>query len=333
MEYYCNTQLNASSVTTTGDESTPPAPAVIAVGDVVSAGGSKSEDYEGCLVTLQDVQVIAADPTHNSFTLEGGLLVNDDIYEFDRPAVGCTFSSVTGVIQFAFGEYVLLPRTPTDLQDDGSPACDGGSDPAPTSVFELQNSETSKTCTDEMFVNGGSASLTGVVVTTPAMSISNGKFRGYHVQEQEGGPWSGVLVLWETDGSPPNLHIGDVLDVSGEWTEFYCLSELKAQDWTIHDPWTGSLHPEAVDPMILASGMPTAEMWEGVVIAVEDVTVASVDQYGDLVLKGSGLFVDNEFVGSFDLQPEASFSSILGVVYYSFDEYRLLPRSLDDLLK
>ncbi|MFH1531149.1 MAG: hypothetical protein ABIK09_10515 [Pseudomonadota bacterium] len=333
MEYYCSTQINASSVTPSGETPAPLEPAVIEAGDVVSAGGGTSEDYESCLVTLQDVQVIAVDSAHNSFTLDGGLVVDDTLYGFDRPAVGCTFIQVTGVIQYTFGAYVLLPRSLADLQGDGSPACGGGAVTDPTSVYDIQNSEISKTCTGEMFVNGGSASLTGVVVTTAAMSISNGKYRGYHVQEQAGGPWSGILVLWETDGSAPSLQKGAIIDVSGDWTEFYCLSELKAKTWTVHEPWTGSFHPDAVDPALLAAGDPAAEAWEGVLIAVEDVTVASVDPYGDLILEGSGLKVDNEFVGSFEVQPGATFSSIFGLVYFTFEEYRLLPRSLDDLLK
>ena len=333
MEYYCNTQLNADSVIVSDETPTPPAPANITAGDVVSAGGAQSEDYEGCLVTLSGIQVVAVDPTHNTFTLEGGLIVDDRLFAFDRPAAGCVYDSVTGVIQYSFGEYVLLPRTPSDLVGDGSPACGGTTTQAPESVFDVQNSETSKTCSEEAFVNGGSVSLSGVIVTTPAMSISNGKFRGYHVQEPEGGPWSGILVLWETDGSPPSLKQGDVLDVSGEWTEFYCLSEIKAEAWTLHLPWTGSHHPQAVDPAILANADPGAEAWEGVLVAIEDATVASVDQYGSLILQGSGLKVDNEFVGAFEVQPGASFSTILGVVYYTFDAYHLLPRSLDDLLK
>ena len=333
MEYYCNTQLNATSVTVSEGTPTPPTPAVLSAGDVVSAGGSLSEEYEGCLVTLEGIQVVTVDPTYNTFTLEGGLIVDDLLYGFDRPAVGCTFTSITGIVQFGFGEYLLLPRAVTDLQGDGSPACGGGEEPPPESIYDLQNSATSKTCTEEMFVSGGTATLSGVVVTTPALSIANGKYRGYHVQEIEGGAWSGLLVLWETDGSPPNLKIGDLLDVSGDWTEFNCLSELIAKQWTLKEPWTGSLHPEAVDPSLLASGAAAAEAWEGVVVAVEDVTIGTVDEFGDLTLEGSGLKVDNGYVGHFEVQPGATFSSIIGVVYYTFGEFRLLPRSLDDLLK
>jgi predicted extracellular nuclease len=333
MEYYCNTQLNAASVVVGTETPAPPAPTVIAAGDVVSAGGGQSEDYEGCLVSLSGIQVVAVDPAHNTFTLEGGLVVDDKLYAFDRPAAGCVYESVTGIIQYSFGEYVLLPRTPSDLVGDGSPACGGTPPQIPESVFDVQNSELSKTCSEEAFVDGGSVSLTGVVVTTPAMSISSGKFRAYHVQEPEGGPWSGILVLFEADGNPPSLKVGDVLDVSGDWTEYYCLSEIRAAAWTLHLPWTGSHHPGAVDPTVLATAAPGAEAWEGVLVAVEDATVASVDQYGDLILQGSGLRVDNEFVGAFEVQPGATFSTILGVVYYTFEEYRLLPRSLDDLLK
>ncbi len=333
MEYYCNTQLRASKVLIHDDTPTPPPAAPVANGVIVSAGGAESEDYEGCLVTLTDAQVVAVDPEHNTFTLEGGLVVDDLLYPFDRPAAGCVFQSVTGIIQYSFGQYLLLPRSPSDLAGDGSTACGGTTAQEPESIFDLQNSETSKTCSDEPFVNGGSASFTGVVVTSPGMSVSNGNFRGYHLQAPAGRAWSGQQVPWETEGSPPSLNVGDVLDVSGEWTEYYCLSELKAEDWTLHLPWTGSHHPDAVDPAILANGDPAAEAWEGVLVAVEDVKIGSVDQYGDLILAGSGLRVDNEFVGTFEIQPNASFSSILGVVYYTFDEYRLLPRSLDDLLK
>ncbi|MBM4371491.1 MAG: hypothetical protein FJ098_07540 [Deltaproteobacteria bacterium] len=229
------------------------------------------------------------------------------------------------------GSLDLTP--PEEIMADGAGNPDSPGPGTPDSVYDLQDSDSSRTCTGEAFVNLGPVSFTDVVVTTPPMAISNGKYRGYHVQEKGEGPWSGVLVLWSSETTPPSLKPGDVLDVTGEWLEFYCLSEVVVTSWTLKAEGYAALHAEPVDPAVLVGGHPDGEQWEGVLVSVSGVTVETVDEFGNLVLAGSGLVVDNEFVPDFKVQAGSPFSSITGVVYYSFDTFKLLPRSLDDLLK
>jgi predicted extracellular nuclease len=78
----------------------------------------------------------------------------------------------------------------------------------------------------------------------------------------------------------------------------------------------------------------TAEQWEGVLVRVEDVTVTSApDQYGQWkVDDGSGdAMVDD--LGDYTYNPVVgdTLEYVIGVLSYSFDEYKIEPRDNDDI--
>lgn len=84
----------------------------------LTAAPSDWEPYEGELVTLRDVAVTAAPNQYGQVAIDWDGIVIDDVYVTVTPGTPPTstaWSSVTGVVTYAFGQFMLLPRTAADL--------------------------------------------------------------------------------------------------------------------------------------------------------------------------------------------------------------------------
>lgn len=101
------------SVTAAGAGSKPAASVVDAA---TFADPVAIESYEGCLVELQNVAVVTPDMSFGEWEVTGGILIDDIL--MDRPedlAVGQSFSSITGVLHFNYGNFKIEPRDAADL--------------------------------------------------------------------------------------------------------------------------------------------------------------------------------------------------------------------------
>ena len=92
--------------------------------------------------------------------------------------------------------------------------------------------------------------------------------------------------------------------------------------------------PELVNSADIATGGSKAEAYEGVLVEIEDVEVTNPDlMNGEFEVSG-GLRLDDLFFTNMDW-PSVSmgdtFSSVIGVIDYSFDNHKLAPRSANDL--
>ena len=120
VEFYCATQLNATSVEVLGD-GTIPAP----IG--LDATTTDMEPWEGTIVTLTDVEVTSVENFDAygevSVSLDGGateapFLIDDWIMgegAFPSPAVGDVWSSVTGGVTYGYNSYRIAPLSAADL--------------------------------------------------------------------------------------------------------------------------------------------------------------------------------------------------------------------------
>ncbi|HEV8325471.1 MAG TPA: lamin tail domain-containing protein [Myxococcota bacterium] len=108
-----------SDVTIVSSGNALPAPVMVDPADVAT-GGALSEQFEGVLVQVIDVSVVALDAMFGVFILNDpmfGLQVDDFLFAYTLPTVGTTFSSITGVMTFnAFAQLAqLLPRDLADM--------------------------------------------------------------------------------------------------------------------------------------------------------------------------------------------------------------------------
>jgi hypothetical protein len=119
---------NAAGFTVAQNCGTAPTPTVVNLADIatdidaVTAGdqpGPKAENFESVLVTVQNVTIAVIDQ-FGEFRLaaqgvNGINLSTDDFLFLVTPVLNNTFTSFSGVIDFAFNHFRLLPRNAADV--------------------------------------------------------------------------------------------------------------------------------------------------------------------------------------------------------------------------
>lgn len=169
---------------------------------------------------------------------------------------------------------------------------------------------------------------------------------GMFVQEPGGGEYSGVYVDTGTTDLTA-LAIGDEVDITGVTTEsngsLAGLTAIDASSGTIVATGDTGLAPDP-EPVPLAdlAAPVTAEPWEGVLVIVEEgnelsVTDEAFDEFlveesGDAVLVDDFLYNIYEEMAAFpNFGVGARFASVTGPLNFTYDEFKLAPRSADDL--
>src|SRR5690606_7281181 len=130
---------------------------------------------------------------------------------------------------------------------------------------------------------------------------------------------------------------GIVVDITGEYTEFFGESQLKVVsiDDIVQVGEGEPPLPEVVAAADIATGGAKAEAYEGVLVAVENVTVTdpgiAIGEFQD----ESSLRISDFFLFPLGMSPQVSmgqvFQSIAGPLRFSFDDHKLAPRAATDL--
>ncbi len=230
---------------------------------------------------------------------------------------------------------VMPPRPDAGFPDagfpDSGPPADAGVMPVRVSIFDLQDQSRPGFPGVEVPVR-----LTGVVVTAllPALGMND---KGFWVQEPSGGPFSGVHVFVPPAMPMPAVSVGDELSLTGRRTEYFDLTEVVLDQIESVRP-TVPLQPTPVLPSALASGSASAEQWEGVLVQVDSLSVTDANpdlpmDFNEFVVNG-GLRVDDQI---FRIEPRPfvgeTFTRIVGIHQYRFENYKLLPRSSLDVIR
>lgn len=379
-EYYCFTQLKVTAAIPMG-QGPVPAPLVIDPADLGSQDPSRAEPLEGVLVQVRNVEVIETPHNgsdgkdHGAFAVTGGLVVVNDFglpymsRATDARKLGDRFDSITGIVKYSYGEYVLAPRFPEDMVAEGQTPPEGGEDTGTgrdvieppetwtdtgvsgTTIQQIQDASQSTGCTASSSIQTIQQGITfaPMVVISPKYVASANKLDGYVVADlgqQTAQPYRGTLLTVDV-AQGTAFQPGDVLAVQGDWVEFYCLTEIKAT--AVQKTGTA----EVPAPRLLSAGEitglagqdpATCEPLEGVLVELQDVVVtdanpdqASGKDYGSFAVAG-GVIVANTFKVSYmnkdtdQRRVGDRFSRLVGVVSYSFGKYVLLPRHDQDLV-
>lgn len=178
-------------------------------------------------------------------------------------------------------------------------------------------------------------SVANVVVT--AIQTTGQSAGSFWVQEPFGGPFSGILVF-----VPParvgvySVVPGDRLALTGLYKEYFDVTEIELE--TIDTQTAGAeLSPAELSPADLATGGSLGEAYEGVLVRVSSLQVLSenpdapANDFGEFQVTG-GLRVDDQL---YRLSPRpivgTFLSYIVGVHHHAFAEYKLLPRTANDI--
>ncbi|MFM2247976.1 MAG: hypothetical protein RL071_4051, partial [Pseudomonadota bacterium] len=229
----------------------------------------------------------------------------------------------------------------TDGGTDGT--TDGGTDgttPTITPIADVQSGAAG-------LIAGNGSDTFGDTVTVRGVVAHSALESGFYLLDGNGGEYSGVWVytpnraattgdtfdlLGLVEGTQIELmatveEYAASSDASGQTlTELFVTSPstmLVTGDWGISMPT-----PDLVTTADLAVG---AEAWEGVLITIEDATVvAGPNEFGEFEIT-DGLLVDDQLYAWPDvLDVTGTFTSITGVLTYTFGAWKLEPRTAAD---
>ncbi len=160
----------------------------------------------------------------------------------------------------------------------------------------------------------------------------------YLIKQQDGGPWSGLLVY--NGGDHPPVSEGDLVLLGGQVLEYYGMTELNIRNSVSgYQRVLSSGNPPVADRVTTADitpGLsPTSEQWEGVLIEVNCAQVTSEpDQYGEWgATDASGEeAVIGDWAGyAYTPTLGDELASLRGILFYSYGRYLLEPRAIGDL--
>jgi predicted extracellular nuclease len=322
-EYFDESQITITSVDgiVPGGMGTVPAPADVAPGDVVF-GSADAEGYEGVPVCLANVTATDATNMFGDFHVDENMAVTN-MFLFGTPDFldvlpGTEFATLCGPIRFTFDEYKIAPRGAADY-DATLVGCADAAPPA--TIYDVQQG---------MFTPGDLVLLQDVIVTTPF----NFDGDGFFVQEAGGGEYSGISVyLPSAGGFVPSP--GDVVTICGEYDEFFDQSQLEVASGA--DVMVTGNGPAPAPDLVTSDevgGGASAEAWEGVLVRIENATVTTeANMFGEWEVDGALLLDDLFFdMGSWPEPPvDTVYASITGVMTFSFENYKLAPRTEADL--
>jgi predicted extracellular nuclease len=194
--------------------------------------------------------------------------------------------------------------------------------------------------TDTIYeIQSGDVPRNSEVTITEVIATGIGD-NGLFIQDPRGGQYSGIWVFAGMSG-PTLPALGDVVNVTGTYDEYFELSEIdvSAGEITVVDS------PGAANVPAPAS-VTTAELgepWEGVHVRIgaDTYTVSEVaamnDEFRVVDRGGAAIWVDDELFsvpgsGAFDgLSVGSTFGAIQGPLHYTFDEFKIAPRAASDL--
>ena len=217
--------------------------------------------------------------------------------------------------------------------DSSGPTTDPGTgDAEPLTIYELQQG-----AEDGTIGEGQIVTINGVVMTTGATLDDEALF---WVEETGAGQWSGVSIyVWEEARAGLELVPGAEVSFTGEYTEQFSMSQVIVKnpgDITVDSSGNDVPGPDTVTGAEIAFDSLDSEPWESVHVCIDNPTVLeSNDGFGQYVLgdDSGSVKVGNLFLGSLpDAAPGGTFERVCGVLNISFDEFKIQPRSAEDLV-
>jgi predicted extracellular nuclease len=211
----------------------------------------------------------------------------------------------------------IVPKTSSDESDTGSDD-GGGSGPAGgASIYDIQMGE---------YAEGSVLTIHQAVVTT---ELTDGENPAFFVQSKEGGAYNGIYVFkYDEVEYTPNP--GDVISITGEYTEYYGNSQLKVIE-------SGAIAVTDSNAEIVLTDLTEEpenwEAYESVMVRFTDMEITSAENlytFGTVDL-AIGCSMDNLFT-NYDAEDGASYSSIVGPITFGWDIFTIVPRSADDLV-
>ena len=163
---------------------------------------------------------------------------------------------------------------------------------------------------------GADSPYIGQNVTTSGYVTARAEY-GFFIQDAEAS-WSGIWIL---DYGNQSVNIGDEVEVTGMVEEYYNLTEIDVTSGNVSVLSTGN---PLYNPILIDS---VEEAYESVLVTVSGVCDGAPNEYGEWTL--SGIWIDDLMYEFTPVVGEPY--TITGPLYYSYDEYKVEPRDVNDV--
>ncbi len=302
-EYYGLTELkNIAAFASEPGGSVPPAYTATCL-------EANDEPLEGVLITINDVVVDSVISPGQWYISDGtATLKVGNKFDYELiPAEGAELPSITGIIDYSWETFVLQPRFDEDIDYEPAP-------PELVDIYDIQYSE------------DGESPYLGMTVTVSGI-VTAINFRGsnYFISDPEVGPWKGLYV-YDRDNEPG---IGDYVTLTGEIDEYYELTELKDVTSFSIDSTGARVEPYNVSSI----EMVLEESMEAVLVSLPEVTIDELGEEGDFVITDgvTSMTVQDGFDTGYEAEIGRTIPGLTGVIHFDWGEYKLNPRSMDDI--
>jgi len=326
----------------------------------ISAAMLNTEAYEGVLVTVDTLKCTAEANNYGEAEFAGATdtIISDDMFLDFTPTLGAYYS-ITGVVNHSYGNYKINPRWESDIVEYIVGCMDTSmSNYNPAATLELDDScqdiEIISGCTDPEALNycaecnddDGSCIYPSLVLTIAEIqgmtdvspyegqvvstsgTVTAVNSIGYFIQDAVAA-WSGIFVY----DSVNIVNMGDEIALEAEVVEFYDMTQMKN---VIFFTVTTNSTEEYYSTLILDYDEPLTEKYEGCLVEYNVMDcIQSNNEYGEAIISsGTNVEVitsDFIFLYPFEAGPSPSGITVIGVVEYSFGEYKICPRSWADV--
>lgn len=307
VENFGNTQMESiTAYTVVNSGNTLPAATAISTLEV------NEEEYEGVLVSTTNATCIDPALGFGEWSINDGTdtcLVDDMMYAFS-PAQGNVYD-VTGFVFYSFGAAKLEPRDMNDVIGAG----------LGFTVYDIQFTTDPGGVSPQ---NGNSGTLTAIVVAESSGAF-NSRDKGFWIADGSGA-WHGMFVWDSLSVSLPA--IGDSVTVTGTVNENFSHTIFDHPTWSVLN--SGNTLPAAASVSTLDAN---SEEYEGVLVQVTNATCTNpAVGFGQWeVNDGSGAVLVDDVIYEFMTPVLNDVYDVTGVNYYTFGEYKILPRGAIDI--
>ena len=197
--------------------------------------------------------------------------------------------------------------------------------PGLTSIYDIQyTTEPGPEGTYPSLLVDQTISTSGIVIAVGYGGYDNDFF----ISSPEGNPWESIYIYF-ADASPS---IGDMVEITGDVYEYYGFTEMRYASVSVIS--SGNPVPE---PILVNTGNlvepVNAEAYECCLVKVENVTVTQVPSPDNewYIDDSTGECQVDDGMYAYPATLGEEFSYIIGALDYSWDEYGINPRDINDL--
>ena len=161
------------------------------------------------------------------------------------------------------------------------------------------------------------------------------------VQDRDGGTYSGLWVFGERNPPGADVVPGAVVSLEGQLMEYYSLTELQLISEGPGITVTGQAAVPApiyvAEPSRIADGGDLTEALESVLVEIKNVqvhnTAPDCPRDFDMFVVNGGLRIEDEVELVYEPSRGDLIESAIGVLHYSFEHQKIIPRSDADIRK